>query len=84
MNDNLRLNNINILILIPAYNEEKTIERVIHKIPKNLSGFNKISCIVINDGSSDNTEYIAKNAGAEVISHPYNKGVGSAFQTGST
>lgn len=70
-----------LLIYMPALNEEKTIFKVLQSIPKSISGFTTIELLVINDGSTDATKIEAKKAGATVINHKYNKGVGSAFQT---
>ncbi|BDU51131.1 glycosyltransferase family 2 protein [Haliovirga abyssi] len=72
-----------LLILIPAYNEEKHIEKVIKKISTVLKEIDiKSKIVVVNDGSKDNTEEIAKSAGAEVINHVFNMGYGAALQTG--
>ena len=69
----------NILIVIPAYNEEKTIGSVI----KGISNVAQTSDIaVINDGSSDRTETVARDAGAFVINLPFNLGYGAALQSG--
>ena len=70
-----------ITILIPALNEERTIVKVIKQIPKKILGL-KTQILVIDDGSTDNTAKLAKRAGASVISHSKNRGVGKAFQTG--
>ncbi len=66
-----------ICILIPGYNEEKTIGQVVSKARKVIS-----DVIVIDDGSTDNTYQIAKDAGAIVIRHEVNKGKGAALKTG--
>lgn len=68
-------------IYMPALNEEKTIFDVIEAIPKKIEGFSSIEILVINDGSSDQTVFEAQKAGAIVLSHNKNKGVGEAFQT---
>lgn len=68
-----------ILIVIPAYNEERFISSVITGI---RNAFNNADILVINDGSKDNTSKIASEAGAMVISHPYNLGYGAGLQTG--
>jgi len=67
-------------VIIPAYNEEKNIANVIKKIPK-IQDLN-IAIIVIDDGSSDKTAIIAEKAGALVISHIRNLGLGRAIRTG--
>jgi glycosyltransferase involved in cell wall biosynthesis len=66
---------------MPALNEEKTILNVINSIPKTIDGIDNIDILVINDGSTDQTEAEAKKGGATVLSHNENKGVGTAFQT---
>ena len=66
-----------LIVLIPAYNEEKTIESIIKRIPKNIC--EKTEIVVINDGSEDDTENIAKSAGAVVISNPRNLGLAKTF-----
>lgn len=69
-------------ILIPAFNEESTITSVINRIPKTILGIDEIVVLIVNDGSVDQTAKFAKDAGAIVVSHSYNKGVGGAFITG--
>ncbi len=71
-----------IVITTPAYNEEKTIGKIILDI-KNImdSTKYKYNILVINDGSQDNTAQIAKKAGAIVYSHPYNYGLAETFRT---
>ncbi len=71
-----------LVIIIPAYNEEKTIAQVISAIPAEISGVDRIRVVVIDDGSKDRTRELAEKAGALVVSHPENQGVGAAFSTG--
>jgi len=66
-------------IIIPAYNEEKTIADIISRI-QGLYPFAEI--IVINDGSTDNTATAALESGAKVYNHPYNIGNGAAVKSG--
>lgn len=67
------------MIVIPAYNEEKSIYDVVMSV-KSLG--EKIDVLVVNDGSDDNTESRARKAGAKVINLPINLGIGGAVQTG--
>jgi len=53
----------NVYVIIPAYNEEKSIAKVINDVPKNLVK----EIIVSNNNSKDNTALEAKNAGATVV-----------------
>ena len=57
------------LIIIPAYNEEKNIGAVLESIQQKVP---EIPILVVNDGSEDNTESVARSHGANVISLPYN------------
>jgi len=66
-----------VLIVIPALNEQRTIGNVIEEIKSN--GFN---CVVVNDCSSDQTSQVARDAGATVLDLPFNLGVGGALRTG--
>ena len=75
----MTINNAAVTIIIPAFNEAKSIGQVIQKI-KNVDRNYKV--IVIDDGSKDDTVDIAKKAGAKVIRHPYNIGNGAAIKTG--
>jgi len=65
------------IALIPAYNEEKTIEKVVREVKKI-----NILPIVINDCSDDRTGEIAKKNGAIVINHKINKGKGESVKSG--
>ncbi len=67
------------LVLIPAFNEEKCISSVIQSVKK---FFPQVDVLVVDDGSSDETRGRAIEAGAKVVSHPFNLGYGTALQTG--
>lgn len=72
-----------ISIIIPAYREEKSIAIVVEKVRQVMDAFDRhYEIIVVNDGSDDETANKAKQAGALVISHPYNIGNGAAVKTG--
>ena len=67
------------LIIVPAYNESKSILHVINDLRENATD---ADLIIINDGSSDNTSLLARNAGVQVVDLPFNLGIGGALQTG--
>lgn len=66
-----------VLIIIPAYNEEKNIKKTINSL-KEMN----LDYVVINDGSSDGTLNILKKINANYINLPFNMGIGCAVQTG--
>ncbi|MFC1866783.1 glycosyltransferase family 2 protein [Thermodesulfobacteriota bacterium] len=66
-------------VIIPAYNEAQVLGKIINEISALYPDF---EIIVINDGSTDNTVSVAKEAGAIVYSHPYNIGNGAAIKSG--
>ncbi|MAT43064.1 MAG: hypothetical protein CL609_12025 [Anaerolineaceae bacterium] len=70
-----------LLIYMPCLNEEENIGNTINSLPTKLNGIDEIRVLVVDDGSTDSTTMIAKNANAQVISHGYNRGVGAAFQS---
>ena len=72
-------NNIKISIIIPAHNEAHTIGDLVSKIKSLYPDF---EIIVVNDGSTDDTAVIAREAGAKVHNHPYNIGNGAAVKSG--
>ena len=76
---NNKKKNTSVDVVIPAYNEENTVAEVV-KIVKSIKKVNEI--VVVNDGSTDNTEEEALRAGARVINHNKNKGKGAALKTG--
>jgi len=63
--------------IIPAYNAESSIAEVIDRTKEHVS-----RVIVVNDGSTDRTEEVARNRKAEVLSIPSNRGKGHALRQG--
>ncbi|MDY6986983.1 MAG: glycosyltransferase family 2 protein [Thermodesulfobacteriota bacterium] len=66
-------------IVIPAYNEGQAIGALVIKTKELYPDF---EVIVIDDGSTDDTAAMARDAGAIVYSHPYNMGNGAAIKSG--
>ncbi len=69
-------------IIIPAFNEEKSVARILSDIPTTLPDVSSIHRIVIDDGSTDQTAAQARAAGAQVFSHTNRIGLAAAFRTG--
>ncbi|MBI4473814.1 MAG: glycosyltransferase family 2 protein, partial [Acidobacteria bacterium] len=70
-----------VAVVMPARNESAVIGTVLAKIPPRIDSFQVIS-IVVDDGSNDETEQVARDAGAYVLRHVTNLGVGAATITG--
>ncbi len=66
-------------IIVPAFNEAGKIGRVVRGLFEH--GFDRV--VVVDDGSSDDTAAVAKEAGAAVLIHRVNRGQGAALQTGN-
>ena len=71
-------------VLIPAYNEEKTIDHIIDCVKK--CGINDLEIVVVNDCSSDGTQDALKKYASDpqmvILHHEVNKGKGAAIRTG--
>ena len=74
-----KINNNELIFVIPAYNEEKNIEKVIKDIRKNVVG---ADIVVTNDFSKDNTKKIVTSLGVPCLNVPFNMGYAMAVQTG--
>ena len=72
-----------LVVLIPAFNEEKTVGAVVRAVPRKMHGTSRVRVIVVDDGSTDRTAEKALKGGADaVVSHGVNRGLGRAFKTG--
>jgi glycosyltransferase involved in cell wall biosynthesis len=67
------------LAVLPAYNEAETVAEVIASLRRHAPMF---EVLVVDDGSTDKTGDIARAAGAMVLRHPFNLGIGGAVQSG--
>ena len=68
-----------VLIIIPAYNEEENIEKVVDNLMRN---FPQYDYIIVNDGSTDGTKMVCQRKRYEVLNLSINMGIGGAVQTG--
>jgi len=67
------------IAIVPAYNEERNVGRVIDELRAFDPG---LEIVVVSDGSGDRTAEVAAERGAHVIRLPFNLGIGGAVQTG--
>jgi len=72
-----------LIIQIPCYNEEETLELAYNDLPKHIDGIDTIEYLIINDGSKDNTVKKARELGFHhVVSFKQNKGLAKGFMAG--
>ncbi|KQC11273.1 MAG: glycosyl transferase family 2 [Candidatus Cloacimonas sp. SDB] len=72
-----------LIVTIPAYNEEDSIGDVIQEIPRTIEQIDQVEILVINDGSTDNTGIVSRNAGADyIVTHKRNLGLAKTFRDG--
>jgi glycosyltransferase involved in cell wall biosynthesis len=67
------------LAIIPAYNEAASVADVVGSLRRHAPGFD---VLFVDDGSADATAAVARAAGARVVRHPFNLGIGGAVQSG--
>jgi len=70
-----------VLVIVPAWNEERNVGNTVREILETDPAY---SVVVVDDGSTDDTARVAREAGARVIPLPFNMGVGGAMRTGFT
>ncbi|WP_336645095.1 glycosyltransferase family 2 protein [Microbacterium sp. USHLN186] len=75
----MRAIDVPVLVVIPALNEEKSVADVVREVQV---AYPSARCLVIDDGSQDDTGPRARAAGADVLTLPFNLGVGGAMRAG--
>ncbi|WP_295067612.1 glycosyltransferase family 2 protein [Ruminococcus sp.] len=72
-----------LIIQIPCYNEEETLELAYNDLPRHIDGIDTIEYLIINDGSKDNTAAKARELGFHhIVSFKRNKGLAKGFMAG--
>jgi glycosyltransferase involved in cell wall biosynthesis len=69
-------------VVLPAFNEARNIGGVVRDVRALAIPGVALTALVVDDGSKDETARLAEEAGARVLRHPQNRGVGAAFRTG--
>ena len=73
------MNNVKILIIIPCYNEEENLERVVARLKKEAP---QVDFLIVNDCSTDSSAAICKANGWQFLDLPTNLGIGGGVQSG--
>lgn len=72
-----------LIIQIPCYNEEETLQTALNDLPKHMDGIDIIEYLIINDGSTDHTVDAAKSWGVHyIVNFAKNKGLAKGFMAG--
>lgn len=71
-----------LVIQVPAYNEEGVLASTLQTLPRSVAGFGSVDILVIDDGSSDKTSAIARNAGVHLVRLKQHQGLARAFKAG--
>ena len=72
-----------LIVQIPCLNEEETLPPTVRDIPRRIEGIGRVEVLIIDDGCTDRTVQVAREAGVDhIIRFPRNRGLGHAFQAG--
>ena len=72
-----------LIVQIPCFNEEQTLRQTVADIPRNIDGIDEVRVLIVDDGSTDDTAEVAREAGVDyVIRHKTRRGLARAFRTG--
>ena len=70
-----------LIVVVPSYNEEQNVAEVIRSVPREIPGVDRVAVLVYDDGSSDRTSEVARQAGADfVLRHTANRGLAVTFR----
>lgn len=72
-----------LIIQIPCYNEEETLQVALNDLPKKIEGIDTIEYLIVNDGSQDNTVEVDRKCGVHyIVNFKRNKGLAYGFMAG--
>ncbi len=72
-----------LIIQIPCFNEAGTLAIALGALPREVSGFDKVEWLIINDGSVDDTVKVAKECGVDhIVNFKHNQGLAKGFMAG--
>ncbi|MEI6072654.1 MAG: glycosyltransferase family 2 protein [Verrucomicrobiae bacterium] len=78
----MNLSELSVTILIPAFNEERSLEETVAALSRQRAHFKDLEIVVIDDGSGDRTAEIARRLPVTLIEHERNRGYGAALKSG--
>src|SRR5687768_3286561 len=70
-----------VVVVLPVHDEEASISSVLDRVPTTAVG-RPVRVVVVDDGSTDRSAWLAARAHADVVAHPRNRGLGAAVRTG--
>ncbi|MSS71708.1 MAG: glycosyltransferase family 2 protein [Candidatus Latescibacteria bacterium] len=72
-----------LIVQIPCLNEEETLPPTVRDIPRQIDGIDEVEVLIVDDGCTDRTVEVAREAGVDhIVRFPQNRGLGHAFQAG--
>jgi glycosyltransferase involved in cell wall biosynthesis len=72
-----------LIVQIPCFNEEATLRQTVADIPRHIDGIDDVRILIVDDGSTDETVHVARDAGVDyVVRHKTQRGLARAFRTG--
>ncbi|HPW54579.1 MAG: glycosyltransferase family 2 protein [Thermoanaerobaculaceae bacterium] len=71
-----------LVIQVPAWNEEEHLTAALAELPRQVAGFDEVEVLVVDDGSTDRTSQVAREAGSKVARLPLHRGLARTFTMG--